>query len=137
MLNFQSPQVLRNILKADAVTSLACGIVMCFGAAALSPVLGLPEVLLREAGLLLFPFAALVFWSATRERIPRPLVWIVVLSNALWAFDSILLLLSSWVAPTALGQAFVLAQAVAVALFAELEFFALRRTAQLAKSVNP
>jgi hypothetical protein len=34
---------------------------------------------------------------------------------------------TGWVAPTWLGYAFVLVQAVVVALFAELQFFGLRR----------
>ena len=40
----------------------------------------------------------------------------------------ILLLVSGWVEPTTLGIAFVLAQAVVVALFAEAEYVGLRRT---------
>ncbi|HJV53857.1 MAG TPA: hypothetical protein VJ652_20490 [Noviherbaspirillum sp.] len=128
MLNVQSPTFLRRVLVADAATSLACGLLLTLGAGALAPLFGLPLALLREAGLLLFPFAALVLFAATRPTLPRALAWVIVISNALWAIDSVMLLLSGWVAPTALGQAFVLAQAVVVALFAELEFFGLRRS---------
>jgi hypothetical protein len=48
--------------------------------------------------------------------------------NALWALDSILLLVSGWVAPTAAGFAFVIAQGVVVAMYAELQLMGLRRS---------
>ena len=41
---------------------------------------------------------------------------------------SIGLLVSGWVAPTALGYAFVIAQAIVVGVFAELQFVGLRRS---------
>lgn len=132
MLNLQSPHFLRRVLLADAATCLATGLLLTLGANALQPLLGLPQALLREAGMLLYPFAALVLFTATRPELPRMLVWVIVISNALWAFDSAMLLLAGWVTPTLPGKAFVVVQALAVALFAELEFFGLRRQAALA-----
>lgn len=132
MLNLQSPHFLRRVLLADAATCLATGLLLTLGANFLQPLLGLPQALLREAGMLLFPFAALVLFTATRPRLPRMLVWVIVISNVLWAFDSAMLLLAGWVTPTVPGKAFVVAQALAVALFAELEFFGLRRQAAVA-----
>lgn len=127
-----SPDFLRRVLLADAFASLVCGLLLTLGADPLAAMFGLPTALLTEAGLLLFPFAALAAFAATRTPPSRPLVWLLVAGNALWAFDSIALLLSGWVAPTALGTVFVVAQAVIVAAFAELEFFGLRRTPTLA-----
>jgi hypothetical protein len=127
MFNIQSPDFLRRVLLLDAVTSVACGLLMTLGAGLLDRLLGLPSALLLEAGLLLFPFAALVVYAATRRQPSRPLIWLVIASNVLWAIDSIALLLSGWVAPTLLGEVFVVAQAVVVAVFAELEFFGMRR----------
>lgn len=132
MLNLQSPHFLRRVLLADAATCLATGLLLTLGADVLQPLLGLPQALLREAGMLLYPFAALVLFTATRPELPRMLVWVIVISNALWAFDSAMLLLAGWVTPTLPGKAFVVVQALAVALFAELEFFGLRRQAALA-----
>jgi hypothetical protein len=54
----------------------------------------------------------------------------VVAVNAVWAADSLLLLLSGWVAPTALGVAFVLAQAAAVAVLAVLQALGQQRLAE-------
>jgi hypothetical protein len=53
----------------------------------------------------------------------------VIVTNALWAAASVVLLLSGWVAPTALGYAFVIAQAAVVAVFGELQYTGLRRPA--------
>lgn len=130
MFNFQSSTFLRNVLLADAAASAATGVLMALGAGFLAPVLGLPSILLCEAGIILLPFAVLVAWIAARKPPVRGWVWAVVVCNALWVLDSIVLLMSGWVAPTVLGQAFVIAQAVVVALFAELEYFALRRSTQ-------
>lgn len=125
---FQSPFYLRRVLLADAATSGATGLLMALGAGVLEPWLGVPAMLLDYAGLSLLPFAALVAYLATRENMPRSAVWVVVACNALWAVDSIVLLLSGWIDPTGLGRAFVIAQAVVVALFAELEYFGLRKS---------
>lgn len=119
------PMFLRRVLLADALASGATGLLAA--AVPLSALLGLPDGLLRGAGLLLLPYAALVAWLALRAAPPpRWAVWCVVTVNALWAADSVILLLSGHVAPTALGTAFVLFQAAVVAGFALLQAMALR-----------
>jgi hypothetical protein len=50
----------------------------------------------------------------------------------LWAAASGLLLASGWVAPTALGYAFVIGQAAVVALLGELQYVGLRRPVAMA-----
>lgn len=133
MLNIQSPSFLRRVLLVDAIASAATGLLMVLGASLLAPALGLPLVLLREAGIILLPFAAFVAYVGTRSEVPRRGVWAVIVANALWVIDSMVLLFSGWVEPTVYGQVFVVAQALAVAVLAELEFFALRKsTAKLA-----
>ena len=61
-----------------------------------------------------------------------PLVWAVIIGNVLWAGDSILLLLTGWIEPAALGYAFFVTQALAVILFAELQYVGLRRSEPVA-----
>ena len=51
--------------------------------------------------------------------------------NALWVAESVAILALGWVAPNALGVAFVLAQALIVAVFAGLQAVGLRGTAAL------
>ena len=123
---FRMSSFLRRVLLADALMSGAAGLLMLLGAGLLTQTLDLPATLLRTAGLILLPYAAFVVYVANRSQ--RVLVWAVILINALWAIDSVVLLLSGWVAPNALGYAFVLVQAVAVAVFAELEYVGLRRS---------
>ncbi|MGA2128631.1 MAG: hypothetical protein ABSG76_21070 [Xanthobacteraceae bacterium] len=122
-------QWLRRVLLVDAATSGAMGLLLVVAANLLAPLLGLPAALLDYAGLSLIPFAALVCWVATRQQLPRPGVWAIIACNAVWSADSILLLLSGYVAPTGLGATFVVAQALVVAILAELEYVGLRRTA--------
>jgi hypothetical protein len=118
---------LRYALIADAAVSGATGLLMIAGAGLLADFLNLPFALLREAGLVLVPYVAFVAYVGTRERISRAAVWAVIAANLLWAAASALLLLSGWIAPNLLGTLFVVVQAVAVALFAELQFMGLRR----------
>lgn len=118
---------LRRALLADAVITGATGALMAGGASVLTGMLGLPEPLLRYAGLVLLPFAAFVAFTATRATVSRAAAWAAVLINALWVLDSAALLVTGWVAPTPLGYAFVLFQAAVVASFAMLQFQGLRR----------
>lgn len=122
-----APLSLRAALVLDAAASGAAGIVMLAGAGMLAPLLGLPAGLLAAAGAALLPFALAVGLLARRTAPPRGLAWAVVAVNEAWVVASIVLLLGGWVTPTALGVAFVLAQAAVVAAFAVLQALALRR----------
>ena len=128
MITSNTSPFLRRVLLADAATSGASGLLMTTASGPLADWLGVPAPLLRYAGLSLFPFAALVAYLATREAPPRRAVWAVIVLNALWAADSILLLVGGWVGPTALGYAFIIAQALVVAAFAEAQYVGLRRS---------
>ncbi len=122
---------LRRVLTLDAVTSGTMGALLVLAQTPLSSLLGLSTSLLFWAGLSLLPFSAFVGWLAMRELPPRAGVWAVILINALWVIDSFALLATSWPDLTLLGKVFVLFQAVAVAVFAELQFFGLRRSRRL------
>jgi hypothetical protein len=128
MMNIHSSPLLRQALVADAATSAAFGLLMLIGAGPLSGALGLPETLLRIAGVLLLPYAGFIGWLGVRETIRKPVAWAVVLGNALWVADSLLLLMSGWVAPTSAGYAFVIAQALVVLMYAEFQYVGLRRS---------
>lgn len=117
---------LRFALLADAVASGATGALMIVGADLLTGLLGLPAALMREAGLLLVPYVALVAFVGTRETIPLSPVKLIVSLNVLWVAGSIVLLGSGFVAPTLFGSAFVIMQAAAVGLFAVLQLIGLR-----------
>jgi hypothetical protein len=118
---------LRRALLADAIASGASAALMIAGANILDTLLALPSALLQEAGLVLVPFVAFVAWLGTREFVMPAAVWAVIIVNTMWAVGSGLLLVSGLVAPSLLGYAFVLAQALVVALFAELQYVGLRK----------
>jgi hypothetical protein len=132
MMTIQSSPLLRQALVADATTSAAFGLMLLIGAGTLSGIFGLPEMLLRIAGLVLLPYAAFIGWLGLREEIQKPVAWAVILGNALWVIDSALLLASGWVAPTSAGYAFVIAQALVVLMYAEFQFVGLRRSGAVA-----
>ena len=126
----QTSSWLRQVLLADAVVSGATGVLLAGGAPFLVGLLALPEPLLRYAGLILLPYAAFVAVVATRMHIPAVTVWAVIILNTLWVLHSIGLLLTGWVAPNLFGYGFIIVQAAVVALFAELQFLAVRRSPQ-------
>jgi hypothetical protein len=120
--------LLRKALLSDALLSGLTGLALTFAAGPLSTPLGLAVGLLRWSGIILIPVAALVARLGMRARIQRPVVFAVVACNALWAVDSVLVLVTGWIEPTILGEVFVFGQAAVVALLAELQFAGLRRS---------
>jgi len=121
-------QFLRRALFADAIFSGISAIVMTLDAGALASFLSLPEALLRETGLFLIAYAALVGWLGSPPSVPKALVTIVVIGNAAWTLASIALLFSGAVSPNLLGEIVIVAQAIATGAFAELQYIGLRRS---------
>ena len=119
---------LRRAILADAIFSGASAVLLTLGAGPLAPLLNLPEPLLRETGLFLIAYAALVGWLGTRQAMPKALVVIVIAGNAAWTIASIALLFSGWVNPNLPGETVVAMQAIAVGAFAELQYIGLRKS---------
>jgi hypothetical protein len=132
MTSIRSSSLLRRVLVVDAVSSGAMGVAMVAFAELLADLLQLPVDLISEAGIVLLPFAAFVAFVASRSEPSRVAVWVIIALNAVWVIDSIVLLFTGWVAPNALGYAFVVAQAAAVLLFADLEYMGLKRSTAVA-----
>lgn len=128
----QSPLFLRRVLLADAVVSGATGAMLALGGGLIAPLAGVPQTLLLVAGVSLIPYAVLVAVLAIRAILSRPAVWAVIAYNALWVFDSLVLLRTGWITPTLLGEVFVIFQAVVVGLFAALQYLGLRRSSAIA-----
>jgi hypothetical protein len=119
---------LRRALLADAIFSGVSAVGLTLGAGVLAPFLNLPEALLRETGLFLIAYTALVGWLGTRQSVLRSLVLLVVVGNAAWTLASIALLFSGAVNPNLTGEIAVVAQAIATGVFAELQYIGLRRS---------
>lgn len=124
---FLRPLFLRRSLQIDALLSGGCGLLLAAAAGPLGGLLGLPAALLLWAGLALLPWAAALLWIARPERPARSAVTAVIALNLLWGLGCLALLLAGWGAP--LGQAFLVAQAAFVGLFAVLQAQGLRRIA--------
>jgi hypothetical protein len=129
---FSHPSFLRRVLVVDAVSSAGMGVALLLAAGYVDEFLGLPAAFLERAGLSLLPFAAFVLYVVTRPALPRAQVWVVVVLNLMWTVDSLLIFVTGWLTPTALGTAFIVVQAVFVGVLAELEYFGLRRSAAVA-----
>ena len=117
---------------ADAGATGATGLIMTLAAPALAGLLQLPASLLFVAGLVLVPYAALVAYLATRDRLQRSAIWALIVCNLMWGIDCAVVAFSGWVQPTAFGYAFILMQVVVVAAFAELQYVGMRRATAIA-----
>ena len=121
---------LSRALLADAVFSGVSAAGLAFGAGLLPALLNLPEAFLRETGLFLIAYTALVGWLGTRASVPKALVIIVIAGNAAWTVASFALLFSGAVTPNLLGEIVVAAQAIATGAFAELQYIGLRKSGE-------
>ena len=119
---------LRRALLADAIFSGLSALLLTSTAGELAPLLDLPAALLRETGLFLIGYAALVGWLAARLSMPKLLVAIVIAGNLAWTLASIGLLFSGAVTPNLAGEAAVAMQAIVVGALAELQYIGLRRS---------
>ena len=132
MTSIRASSLLRRVLIVDAVTSGASGLAMFALADVFASLLQLPVDLVREAGIILLPFAAFVGFVASRSEPARLAVWTIIALNIVWVVDSIALLFTGWVEPNALGVTFVIAQAAMVLVFADFEYMGLKRSAAVA-----
>lgn len=120
-------RLLRLALRVDATASGALGVVGVAAAPLLSELLGPPAPLLFGVGVFFVVFALALVVLAARPVIPRPAAWMVVVGNSAWVVASVVATVAGWNALTAPGVGVVLAQALAVAVFADLQWLGLRR----------
>lgn len=120
------PRFLARVLQIDAVATGATALLLVVGAGALAPVLQLPAPLLRGAGVFLVPFVVAIALLSRCERIQPRAMAAVVAVNFAWVAASVWLVAAGPVDPSVFGTIFVLAQAAAVLVFAELGWVGLR-----------
>jgi hypothetical protein len=128
MQSFVPAPLLRHALLADAAVSGLMGLAMVFDAPLLEHWFAIPAHWLRYAGVGLLPYAAIVAFLATRPVLPRAAVWAVIVCNAMWAIDCMLLLMGGWLSPALPGRVFVMVQAWGVLMFGALQWLGLRRS---------
>ena len=124
--------LIRFALIADAVAGLASGVLLAAGGSLLAGLTGLPEATAMPLGVFLVAFAAFVAWVGLKQQTPRGAAMLIVIVNAAWVVGSVIVLLAGTWALTPLGVAFVVAQALAVAALAALQWMGLGRTRALA-----
>lgn len=126
-VSLASNSLLRTTLRLDALASGAMGVGLLAGAPWLQGLLGLPRPLLLGAGAVCLCWGLFVGAMGWRQQLSASIVWAIVGLNALWVIESVVLLAFGWVEPTQAGFAFVIAQALAVAALAELQFVGMAR----------
>jgi len=119
--------LIRPALLIDAAASAATAALAIAGAKTLEGLLGIPSVVLHEAGLILAPYIVLVVIVASRPQISTRAVWVIIACNAIWTAASFAILV--FISPNWLGVAFVIGQALAVAALGVLQWAALRKSA--------
>lgn len=127
---FASPRFLSRVMWVDALSCAATGVLQVGFTDALARLTGLPGGLLLATGLFLLAYAAAAAAMARRATPPRTLIGLVAIGNFGWAAACAALLASGLFAVTALGTAWVVAQAVTVVLLAEAQWMGLRATRQ-------
>jgi hypothetical protein len=129
-MTVENTPFLRNTLLADAAVGAVAAVLTIAGAGFLSGLLDLPQALIFWAGVALLPVVAFLLAMGRRPEVPRAWLKEIVLINTAWVVASFGILALGLVTPNLLGTAFIVAQALAVGLFATLEFAALRQAGE-------
>jgi hypothetical protein len=131
---FASPRFLSRVMGVDAASCAATGALQLGFTDQLARLTGLPAGLLIGTGVFLLAYAAAAAAMALRATPPRTLIALVAIGNFGWAAACAALLASGVFAVTALGMAWVIAQAVTVVLLAEAQWMGLRATRPTARA---
>jgi len=119
--------LIRFALTADAIATAATGALLAIGGGLLAELTGLPAAATLPLGLFLVAYAAFVGWVGMPRETSRGAVLSIILINTAWVVGSVIVLLAGVFPLTLLGIAFVIAQAVAVAALAALQWVGLGR----------
>ncbi len=120
--------LLRLALRLDALMSLAAGAATLTRASALAAEIGAPAAAVTALGAFMLAYGLLAGVLGTCRQLPRWLVLGLVIGNALWALDSLLLLATGWIDPSWFGVSLIVAQALLVALVSALQGAGLQRS---------
>lgn len=115
---------LKFALYLDAAGSLALAGLQLGLAEQLSAMLSLPALLLVETGYFMLAYALALVFLASARRVWAAAVQCIVIGNAGWALGC--MVAAAIVSPAGPGLAFLACHAVAVSMFAYLEWAGLR-----------
>lgn len=116
-----SIQSLKSILVLDAITCAGIFLIALLAAVPIASLLGLPVIVVTLAGWICLASAALMAVVATQQLPSAALTKLIVAGNLGWVAASFAVLAAFAGQMTAIGMALVIAQALAVLVFAFLE----------------
>ncbi|MGW4797678.1 hypothetical protein ACWEPC_35185 [Nonomuraea sp. NPDC004297] len=119
---------LRLTLAADAVVTGGNGLVYLAFAGPVGTLLGPDTGLLRGIGAFLLAYGVAVAVLAARRDISPAGTRVVIAMNIVWTLGSIAAVVTGAAGLTTVGAVWAIAQALVVAVFAELQITGLRRT---------
>jgi hypothetical protein len=124
----QESKLLRQALRGNGVFSAISGLTLIIAVRPIAAFMGLAWPLaLTITGLVLLPYAAVLFWATSQAEIDPKLAKTAVVLDGLWVIGSILLLLTDWLNLSVAGNWTVALLAEAVLTFAILQALGLRR----------
>ena len=123
-----SPRFLPRVMAFDAASCTLTGAAQLGFTDVLARLTGLPGGLLAGTGVFLLAYAAVAAWVASRQPAPRMLIGLISLGSFGWVAGCIVLMAAGPFALTALGMAWLGAQAVIVLVLAEAQWMGLRAT---------
>ena len=129
---FDTSKLLRQALLLDAAASGTMGVAMTAASGPVAGLLDLPMPFVLYIGIFLIAFALFLFALARQERPAPALIWLVIVGNVGRVVASIAILFTDLIAPNTVGTIVIVAQAAAVALFAELQLMGQRRLSAVA-----
>ncbi len=128
MSNALSSSFLRRVLVADGALGLVTAAVHVLAGVLLARWLALPPSLVFGTGVFLVGWGVALVWLGRTPSVGAGAVWAVIGGNALWALAAIALLLGDVGAQAnGWGRAYLVLNAVIVVVFAELQWWGLRR----------
>ncbi|WP_336212677.1 hypothetical protein [Nonomuraea sp. LPB2021202275-12-8] len=118
---------LRLVLALDAAVTGVNGLVYLAGAGLVTELLGPGAGLLRGIGIFLLVYGAGVGLLAARGTVSQAATRAVIGLNIAWALGSVAAVVTGALEFTTIGAVWAVAQALVVAVFAELQIMGLRR----------
>jgi hypothetical protein len=114
-------------MRSNALFCDVSGLVLLLFAKPLAAFLGLSNpTILAGIGIVLFVWAALLFWGSVQDEVPRWLAWLAIDGDLAWVVGSAIVILSPAIQLTTAGNWAVAVTADLVLVFAIWQFFALR-----------
>lgn len=110
----------------DALASAGVGVLLVAGAGVLDSRFGMRTGALVAAGAAMLAWAAELGLVLRRPHLSATALKVIIALNVAWIIGSVAVLVTGWPDRTALGNAFIIAQALAVAGLSELQVMALR-----------